>query len=246
MTHGLHSNLGADMLFMKESIDAAARQAKVDAKARRAREKADREAERERDPGEDRESGLTNLREGHADENVVVDADADEDEDDDEEVVVRGFSGNATRTERGIKYLGKRLARFILSMTYPDQPFLPITKTTTASLVDAFKSDANGKDGKPAHKGSSIHEGGLHAHPERAFQITSISFIGHSLGGLHLDFERRPSLEEKVVLLHFHMPIVPLEQEATHYAKHLPTRDARLHLDRREAETGERLHFAFT
>lgn len=182
LTHGLHSNLGADMLFMKESIDAAARQAKVDAKARRAREKADREAKRNRDQGKDPENGPANPSEGHAPE--IVDVDVDDDGDDDEEVVVRGFSGNATRTERGIKYLGKRLARFILSMTYPDQPFLPITKTTTASLVDAFKADASGKDGKPAHRGSSIHDGGHHAHPDRAFQITSISFIGHSLGGL--------------------------------------------------------------
>ncbi|KAJ4149549.1 hypothetical protein NW754_000988 [Fusarium falciforme] len=42
LTHGLHSNLGADMLFMKESIDAAVRQAKINAKARRARERAAR------------------------------------------------------------------------------------------------------------------------------------------------------------------------------------------------------------
>src|SRR5437667_5194994 len=35
LTHGLHSNLGADMLFLKESIDSAARKAKEDAKKRR-------------------------------------------------------------------------------------------------------------------------------------------------------------------------------------------------------------------
>ena len=39
LTHGLHSNLGADMLFMKESIDAAARQARLDARARRSRQR---------------------------------------------------------------------------------------------------------------------------------------------------------------------------------------------------------------
>ena len=37
LTHGLHSNLGADMLYLKESIDATAKQAKIDAKARRAK-----------------------------------------------------------------------------------------------------------------------------------------------------------------------------------------------------------------
>ena len=44
----------------------------------------------------------------------------------DEEVVVRGFSGNVIRTERGIQYLGKRLAKYVLEMTYPYQPFLPV------------------------------------------------------------------------------------------------------------------------
>src|SRR5437667_10876666 len=37
ITHGLHSNLGADMLFLKESIDSAARKANEDAKIRRQR-----------------------------------------------------------------------------------------------------------------------------------------------------------------------------------------------------------------
>ncbi len=34
LIHGLHSNLGADMLFLKESIDAGVRQAKIDRKAK--------------------------------------------------------------------------------------------------------------------------------------------------------------------------------------------------------------------
>lgn len=35
LTHGLHSNLGADMLYLKESIDASVKQAKLDAKKKR-------------------------------------------------------------------------------------------------------------------------------------------------------------------------------------------------------------------
>jgi hypothetical protein len=35
ITHGLHSNIGADMLYLKESIDAAAKQARVDRRERR-------------------------------------------------------------------------------------------------------------------------------------------------------------------------------------------------------------------
>lgn len=129
LTHGLHSNLGADMLYMKESIDSAVRQAKLDARKRRA------------------EEGV-------------------EEPEEEEEVIVRGFSGNATRTERGIKYLGKRLARYVLSMTYPDQPFMPLSKGDV------------GEEMKPNH-----------GHRERAmkkrkYQITSVSFIAHSLGGL--------------------------------------------------------------
>ncbi|KAI0116991.1 DUF676-domain-containing protein [Daldinia grandis] len=158
ITHGLHSNLGADMLYMKESIDTAAKQAKAEARARKARERAE-------------EGGLPNAGDGEYDE---------------EEVVVRGFSGNATRTERGIKFLGKRLARWVLSMTYPDQPFLPSRKkAATESITNAFKGDGGTDDasGKPAHKNSTIHKG-PHHEEDRKFQFTSISFVGHSLGGV--------------------------------------------------------------
>lgn len=37
LTHGLHSNLGADMLYLKESIDSAARKARQEARERRHR-----------------------------------------------------------------------------------------------------------------------------------------------------------------------------------------------------------------
>ncbi|KAI1356592.1 putative serine esterase-domain-containing protein [Xylaria sp. FL0043] len=167
LTHGLHSNLGADMLYMKECIDATARQAKVDARIRRAREKA---------------SSSTSQ---HKDQSSLPAEDGDEDDSSDEEVIVRGFSGNATRTERGIKFLGKRLARYILTMTFPDQPFLPTTKKVANNLATTLKSENT----KSHHSRRLAHtqqatdrshcDGG-----ERKFQITSISMVAHSLGGL--------------------------------------------------------------
>lgn len=166
LTHGLHSNLGSDMLYLKESIDAAARQAKIDARARRRREREDkgqRSTESDQGPG-----------------------DPGDEDTDDEEVVVRGYSGNATRTERGIKYLGKRLARYVLSLTFPDQPFLPAGKAAQEVLWHTFKGEASAPRGpfsNPAHKHSTIHQQGL-GKDTRAYTITSISFIGHSLGGL--------------------------------------------------------------
>ncbi|KAM0495392.1 hypothetical protein ACHAP8_007980 [Fusarium lateritium] len=175
LTHGLHSNLGADMLFMKESIDAAVKQAKIDAKARRARERAEREQS---------ENGLAKSDTYNTKDQDKVEGEDDE-SDDDEEVIVRGYSGNSTKTERGIKYLGKRLARYVLSMTYPDQPFLPTGKGMAEAVSHTF--DKHDPHQKAAHAHSSIHLGKDGAHlrkADRPYQITSISFIAHSLGGL--------------------------------------------------------------
>ncbi|KAI5463395.1 putative serine esterase-domain-containing protein [Mariannaea sp. PMI_226] len=177
LTHGLHSNLGADMLFMKESIDAAVKQAKIDAKTRRARERTSR-GRREgtgTDPPDDANGNSKSSP-----------SEKEEDSDDEEEVIVRGYSGNATRTEKGIKYLGKRLARYVLSTTYPDQPFLPTGKGAADAVLHAVKGEKTEADHKQAHKHSSIRaEGGeqLEKH-QRPHKITSISFIAHSLGGL--------------------------------------------------------------
>ncbi|KAL8410726.1 hypothetical protein RB596_000414 [Gaeumannomyces avenae] len=246
LTHGLHSNLGADMLFLKESIDSAARQAKIDARARRAREVQERreqrrkqreerlqerekqaakaqekeeanvgtEAQAEAQPKDDNgvsaseeaedkrhgvgtssapnmdskppppsetESGLEDDSEDEGDDDQVVE--------EDEEVVVRGFSGNATRTERGIKYLGKRLARYILSMTYPDQPFLPASMAIAKEAAAHAASKESGTPGAgsapaPAHKHSSILKAPRASDDARTYRITKISFVGHSLGGL--------------------------------------------------------------
>lgn len=176
LTHGLHSNLGSDMLFLKESIDAAAKQAKLDARARRRRDKEGKSQDSKQPENPSQASTETDQGPG----------DPDDDNTDDEEVVVRGFSGNATRTERGIKYLGKRLARYVLSITYPDQPFLPAGKASQDVLSHSFRGEASGsrdQSGNPSHKHSTIHERGSND-DTRGYSITNISFIGHSLGGL--------------------------------------------------------------
>ncbi|CAI6089979.1 unnamed protein product [Clonostachys chloroleuca] len=197
LTHGLHSNLGADMLFLKESIDAAVKQAKIDAKKRRAKERAERQASEAKS-----ESGVSQPDSANGDgtsekaDQVNVDDDFSDDEDEDEEVIVRGYSGNATKTERGIKYLGKKLARYVLSNTYPDQPYLPLGKGVPAPYTT--QDPKNPKDPKDAKAEGEVpedkkqhgtgHPGSWHGHhPQirpRSFKITSISFIAHSLGGL--------------------------------------------------------------
>lgn len=249
LTHGLHSNLGADMLFLKESIDSAARQAKIDGRARRAREAQERREERRKQreerlqarekqaakakEDEEEEYGSastetpakaqsedangvsapqenptemgcsvntssapkTDGKPPHLGETDLPDdgedgGDDDQVVEDDEEVVVRGFSGNATRTERGIKYLGKRLARYILSMTYPDQPFLPasmaVAKEAVAQAAAKKEGGASGAGSAPApaHKHSSICKAARASDDTRSYRITKISFVGHSLGGL--------------------------------------------------------------
>lgn len=176
LTHGLHSNLGGDMLFLKESIDAGVRQAKKDAKVRRAKEREDKR----KAVGTDTEQPQGANGDDMVDEEGV---------EEDEEVIVRGFSGNATRTERGIKFLGKRLARFVLSMTYPDQPVLPTGKAATESVAQTLLGGAQKTDGigaKASHKHSTAQKIPLHQpeEKERLYKITKISFIAHSLGGL--------------------------------------------------------------
>ncbi|CAH6718710.1 putative lipase Rog1p [[Candida] jaroonii] len=66
LTHGLHSNVSADMLYLKEAID----------------------------------SFQNN-----------------------DNVVVKGFFGNICKTERGIKYLGSRVAEFIIDLVVNDSHF---------------------------------------------------------------------------------------------------------------------------
>ena len=183
LTHGLHSNLGADMLYLKESIDAAAKEAREDVKKRKEKRRVS-STEKIRsgqvDTQEPSTSSTAPLSGGQDDLEPN-----DEDTSEDEEVIVRGFSGNAVRTEKGIQYLGKRLAKYVLQMTYPDQPFLPVKKSMTRTLSRAFTGSQGAEDpvGLPSHKDSSIHHGSKR--PDHlAYKITSISFIAHSLGGL--------------------------------------------------------------
>ena len=191
LTHGLHSNLGSDMLYLKESIDAAAKQAKEDAQIRKS---SHRKLERQKITPK---SGTQNSRqdsefrgistsetEQEATRSFLNQA-TEDDESDEEEVIVRGFAHNACRTERGIQYLGKRLAKWVLSVTYPDQEYLPQKKSVKKKLSRVFTGDLHSStpNGKPQHSHSSIY------HPankpeEKAYKITSISFIAHSLGGL--------------------------------------------------------------
>ncbi|TID24883.1 DUF676-domain-containing protein [Venturia nashicola] len=175
LTHGLHSNLGADMLYMKESIDATARQAREDAKKRRRGESKSNQ-ESGKDPSTAPLSG------GQED---LHDNAADADSDDDEQVVVRGFGGNAVKTENGIQYLGKRLAKYILDLTYPDQPFKPLRRSMTKKLSDALstKSTSDADKSKPSRENSTISQDETKS-IDLAYTFTSISFVGHSLGGL--------------------------------------------------------------
>lgn len=195
LTHGLHSNLGADMLFMKESIDVAAKQAREDAKKGK-RDLRKKQAEEQNRFGRDAaDTRVNSVPEPLVAPTPAFDEDTqeesreeeDQDEDDEEHVLVRGFNGNCVRTERGIQYLGKRLAKYVLSMTYPDQPFLPTKSTITQSISRTFTGTLKPtlQDGKaPAHPGSSIAKDENADRHKLPYQITSISFVGHSLGGL--------------------------------------------------------------
>ncbi|KAJ4994056.1 lipase ROG1 [Stagonosporopsis vannaccii] len=173
VTHGLHSNLGADMLYLKESIDATAKQAREDRRRRRQERRGQKSKTATKDT-----AATAPLSGGQEDI-------ADEEEDDDEEdVIVRGFDGNVVRTERGIQYLGKRLAKHVLRLTYPDQPYLPIKKSVGQKLNPFSPVKDKPTEGEPIHEGSGIHFKPYLHKRKRAYKFTSISFIGHSLGGL--------------------------------------------------------------
>ncbi|KAF2729038.1 DUF676-domain-containing protein [Polyplosphaeria fusca] len=173
LTHGLHSNLGADMLYLKESIDAAVKNAREERRQRKADQ-----ATSKQNPKDLPDVSTAPLSGGQES------LDAGEEDDDEEEVVVRGFPGNVIRTERGIQYLGKRLAKYILETTYPDQPFMPLKKSMGQKIQTTFSpAKDRGDDAIPSHAGSSIHHPQGHEQ-RRAYKYTSISFVGHSLGGI--------------------------------------------------------------
>jgi hypothetical protein len=177
------------MLFLKESIDATVKQARLDARKRKKQYHSTRSNAKNfqssKDGDQEREaSGTSTAALSGGQDELDNEADCSDDE---ELTVVRGFTGNAIRTENGIQYLGKRLAKYVLRFTYPDQPFLPIKKTFSRKLSDTFHSEADKakRDGPPSHHGSSIHHPRYTQKPEDLpYKITSISFVGHSLGGL--------------------------------------------------------------
>ncbi|KIW32948.1 uncharacterized protein PV07_04458 [Cladophialophora immunda] len=199
LTHGIHSNVGADMLFMKESIDTAARQAREDAKRRRAEVRA-RRVTRENEFGRDalgqRSKSMPDITVAgdvphEAAGSNPAEGEEEDDEEDEEEIYVRGFTGNTMKTERGIQYLGKRFAKYVLSITYPDQPYLPVKSSMGKSLSQSLASSLSNKPSpqdqgstQPAHKNSSIIKDENHRAHNLPYRITSISFISHSLGGL--------------------------------------------------------------
>lgn len=81
LTHGLHSNVSADMLYLKEQIDSTS--ASPDSK---------------------------------------------------ENVIVKGYFGNICKTERGIKYLGSRVAEFVIDLVTNNELFND-NKVTKISFV---------------------------------------------------------------------------------------------------------------
>ena len=183
LTHGLHSNLGADMLYLKESIDAAAKRAALDRKMNKAQT---RRKESINEPPGTKSSGSHGSKpeaERGASGNAIQEQEHREEEPD-EDIIVRGYSGNVARTERGIQYLGKRLAKYVLSFTYPDQPYFPTKKSVGKSISKALGSpDPRAPVDHPTHAGSSVKKD-EEATSNSPYQVTSISFIGHSLGGL--------------------------------------------------------------
>lgn len=224
VTHGLHSNLGADLLYLKESIDATVRQAREDRRRRRRDQKDKADAGKAKKGGGPAQlsGGQEDLPSGDRPESN------EEDEEDDEQVVVRGFGGNVIKTERGIQYLGKRLAKYVLHTTYPDQPFLPLKKSMGQKLSNTF-STAKDKDdeGVTAHEGSSVHKTPQHK-GKRAYKFTSISFIGHSLGGLVQTYaiayihKHSPQFFERIQPINFitmASPLLGLSNENPMYVK---------------------------
>ncbi|KAL4955461.1 putative serine esterase-domain-containing protein [Aspergillus filifer] len=172
LTHGLHSNLGADMLYLKESIDAACRKDRVHQRRRTCSPEPDRQP---RSPSHDGQQQAQQQQQQQQEE-----------EEDDEQVIVRGFPGNAARTERGIQYLGKRLAKYVLLMTYPDQPHFPHRKSKRKNYFN-FGTPRESADLYKTEIESSQLNGDQAARDTKErlpYTIARISFIGHSLGGL--------------------------------------------------------------
>ncbi|KAG8422584.1 hypothetical protein J3459_010259 [Metarhizium acridum] len=147
------------MLYIKESIDVAAKQARIDAKARRAKEKA---AEKEA------------ITESKSKTRKRAKAEA-----------AAAATTMTTTDEETVK------VRSLHDISRPTFS-LPIGKGAFEGLAEAMRGDhshqhQNSPDLKPAHKHSTIQADAAKAKHDsycRHYRITSISFVGHSLGGL--------------------------------------------------------------
>lgn len=190
ITHGLHSNLGVDMLYLKESIDAAAKKARENVRKRKTNQSP---ADLFSEPSLEQPGEVDGIKTGRPAEpqfraqstgrRCNNDTGFEDGLEDEEEVIVRGFFGNCVRTERGIQYLGKRLAKYVLEMTYPDQPFLPAQNHVNIKSPQVpTEHEFPPKDNEFGLNNKSHHHSKIK--PNRAYRITSISFVAHSLGGL--------------------------------------------------------------
>lgn len=174
ITHGLHSNTGADMLFMKEAIDdEARRQEEAYQEKKKTRNKRDRACF----------NGCGGSKLDTATEEEV-------NEDDREMTIVRGYHENVCSTERGIKWLGKRLARYIISLANSEQPNPHPLQQQKPRTPNKLRKQNYHPHLTPAARNQSYsipkpHQQPLpETPPQPPYKVTSISFIGHSLGGL--------------------------------------------------------------
>lgn len=175
ITHGLHSNTGADMLFMKEAIDDEAR--RIEEVYQEERRHSQKKCESEKV-----DENATSIEEGQR---------GDVEDNDREIIIVRGFHENVGQTERGIKYLGKRLAKYILSLANPVQPNPhPLQKPTprTPNKLHKHNYHPHLTPAARVHPPPMCKPPHVPLRPEASshspYRVTSISFIGHSLGGL--------------------------------------------------------------
>jgi len=172
ITHGLHSNTGADMLFMKEAIDDEARR----------QEEAYQSEKAARSEGRDEWlDGCGASKPGTAKEEVTGD--------DREMIIVRGFHENVCSTERGIKWLGKRLAKYVISLASPEQPNPPPLQQPKPRTPNKLRKQNHHPHLTPAARSQSYNtpkpqQQPLETASQPPYKVTSISFIGHSLGGL--------------------------------------------------------------
>lgn len=175
ITHGLHSNTGADMLFMKEAIDDEARRQEEAYQGKK-------EARNKKDGGWFDGCGASKPEDTAAEEEVNGD--------DRVMTIVRGFHENVCSTERGIKWLGKRLAKYIMSLASPEQSNPQLLHQPKPRTPNKLRKQNYHPHLTPAARNQSYNTPKPHQQsrpetpPQPPYKVTSISFIGHSLGGL--------------------------------------------------------------